>query len=134
MVEANINIPNPAMATTTVSQLHRIILANEPRLLREMLGHVFASTPGLEVVAVVENPLYLATIVNEEEAHWLIVTLDDANGVLPPYLAYHHSPPSLMAISADGRQVEIKTTKPDGHQERYTLYDISLDRLLNILR
>jgi len=134
MYEANINIPNPTMATTTVSQLHRIILANEPRLLREMLGHVFDSTPGLEVVALVENPIQLASVVHEEEAHWLIVSLDDANEALPAYLTYDHSPPSLMAISADGRQVEIKTTKPDGKPERYMLYDISLDNLLNILR
>ena len=133
MYEANLNLYHPPMATTQVAQLHRIILANEPRLLREMLGHVFDGTPGLQVVAIVENPVQLAAVVGQEKVHWLVVTLESGDGLAPTYLT-NDEPPSLLAISEDGRQVEVQRTTPDGNQEAYKLYDISLESLLSILR
>lgn len=134
MYEANVKIPNPSMGAPTTTQLHRIILANQPRLLREMLGRVFETTPGLEVVAVVENPIQLANITGREEAHWLIVTLGSENEAVMAYFTADNAPPSLLAISADGKQIEVQTTKPNGAQETYTLCDISLENLLAILR
>lgn len=138
----NLTLTKSPMATT-VSQLRRIILANQPRLLREMLGHVFAVTPGLQVVAEVDAPSQLLTVLGETEAHWLIVTLDShtlenthwpspsqINALAAKIIA---TPVSLMAISPDGRQVEIQTTETEGGRHTYTLYDISLAHLLSIL-
>lgn len=133
----NLTLTKSSMATK-VSQLRRIILANQPRLLREMLGHVFAVTPGLQVVAEVDAPSQLLAVLGQTEAHWLIVTLDrhklenEQWPLLSP-LNELATPASLMAISPDGRQVEIQTVETDGARHTYTLYDISLAHLLSIL-
>jgi hypothetical protein len=133
--KTDVTVYNQAMYTT-VSQLHRIILANQPRLLREMLGHVFAATPGLQVVAEIDDPAHLPAALAQAEVHWLIVTLDDGNW-LPPEVDGQTeetaTPSSLMAISPDGRQIEVQKTTTEGDRQTYALYDISLANLLSIL-
>lgn len=113
----------------------RIILANQPRLLREMLSRVFAATPGLQVVGEVENFVGLAELMTQVKAHWLIVTLD-GEGQSPLRVSNPGTglpTTSLMAISADGRQVEVQTAMADGGVHQYILYDVSLAVLLAIL-
>lgn len=113
----------------------RIILANQPRLLREMLSRVFAATPGLQVVGEVENFVGLAEVMTQVKAHWLIVTLDN-EGQSPLHISSAGTglpTTSLMAISADGRQVEVQTAMADGGVHQYILYDVSLAVLLAIL-
>jgi len=113
----------------------RIILANQPRLLREMLSRVFAATTGLQVVGEVENFVGLAEVMTQVKAHWLIVTLDNEDQsplrVSNPGTGLPTT--SLMAISADGRQVEVQTAMADGGVHQYILYDVSLAVLLAIL-
>jgi len=113
----------------------RIILANQPRLLREMLSRVFAATPGLQVVGEVENFVGLAELMTRVKAHWIIVTLD-GEGQSPLRVSSPSTglpTTSLMAISADGRQVEVQTAMADGGIHQYSLYDVSLTVLLAIL-
>ena len=133
--KADVTLCNQPMYTT-VSQLRRIILANQPRLLREMLGHVFAATPGLQVVAEVDDPMHLSAVMAQTEVHWLIVTLDNEDRS-PTQVAGQTEgiamPSSLMAISPDGRQIEIQTTTIDGGHQTYALSDITLANLLSIL-
>jgi|GEM_PF-2491418 len=113
----------------------RIILANQPRLLREMLSRVFAATPGLQVVGEVENFVGLAEVMTQVKAHWLIVTLDneDQSPLRVSNAGTGLPTTSLMAISADGRQVEVQTAMADGGVHQYILYDVSLAVLLAIL-
>ncbi len=113
----------------------QIVLANQPRLLREMLGRVFSITPGLRVVAEVEDAASLAEICDESQITWLIVTLG-SDGAVPSPLPTHtkgNQLLSLMAISPDGKQIEVQTTDADGSAQSYTFYDISLAVLLSIL-
>jgi len=113
----------------------RIILANQPRLLREMLSRVFAATTGLQVVGEVENFVGLAEVMTQVKAHWLIVTLDneDQSPLRVSNAGTGLPTTSLMAISADGRQVEVQTAMADGGVHQYILYDVSLAVLLAIL-
>jgi len=133
--EQNVNYISSQAMHAKVYNPCRIILANQPRLLREMLSRVFATIPTLQVVGEVDNFLGLAELIPRVQAHWLIVTLDSEG----------HSPlrvsnpgtglptTSLMAISADGRQVEVQTAMADGGVHQYILYDVSLAVLLAIL-
>ena len=119
----------------TVPPFQQIVLANQPRLLREMLGRVFSTTPGLQVVAEVEDATSLAEVCNKAQITWLIVTLG-SDGAVPtqlPNRAKGNAFLSLMAISPDGKQVEVQTTAADGNIQSYTFYDISLAVLLSIL-
>ncbi len=129
------NLPSHTQVMSAkVSPFQRIVLANQPRLLREMLGRVFSITPGLQVVAEVDDPAHLPAVISHSQANWLIVTLDGDNAALPtPNRVKDSSFLSLMAISADGKQIEVHTTTADGHAQSYTLYDISLSNLLAIL-
>jgi len=113
----------------------RILLANQPRLLREMLGRVFTTTPGLQVVGEVEEGVNLAAVMGQVQAHWLIVTLDsEAQAHLSnPTQPEQAHPTSLMAISTDGRQIEVQTHTAEGSVHRYILHDVSLAVLLSIL-
>jgi len=125
---------NQAM-NATVSSFQQIVLANQPRLLREMLGRVFSTTPGLEVVAEVDDATSLAEVCGRSQITWLIVTLG-SDGVVPPQLPNRtkgNAYLSLMAISPDGKQVEVHTTAENGNVKSYTFYDISLTVLLSIL-
>jgi len=129
------NLPSHSQSmSATASQSQRIVLANQPRLLREMLGRVFSMTPGLQVVAEVDDPNYLSEIIDQVQVNWLIVTLGSDGA--PPQISNRpkgSSVFSLMAISPDGKQIEVHTTTTDGNLQSYILYDISLAVLLSIL-
>jgi len=122
--------------SATASRQQRIVLANQPRLLREMLGHVFVSTAGLQVIAALDDPAQLSEIIREAQPTWLIVTLGSNSWELLKSLSCPagESVPSLLAISVDGKQIEVHTTNADGNVQSYSLYDISLENLLAILR
>ena len=128
------NLPSHTQAMSAkISPFQRIVLANQPRLLREMLGRVFSITPGLQVVAEVDDPMHLSDVISDSQANWLIVTLDGDGSAPLLNRAKESSFFSLMAISPDGKQVEVHTTTADGHAQSYTLYDISLSVLLSVL-
>lgn len=130
--------PNPVHNQTmnaTVHSFQQIVLANQPRLLREMLGRVFSTTPGLQVVAEVDDATSLAEVCGKAQISWLIVTLG-SDGAVPsslPSRTKGNALLSLMAISPDGKQVEVQTPAADGTVQNYTFYDISLAVLLAIL-
>lgn len=109
----------------------RIILANEPRLLREMLKRVFLKRCDLEVVAEVSNLSRLSEIIDRTRPQWVVVTLLP-NGALP---GYAHGLPVLyprlgiVAVASDGSRVKVKS----GDLFERDLEGISLNDLLAIL-
>ena len=127
--------PHVRPLSPAAAQLQRIILANQPRLLREMLGHVFAATPGLQVVAALDDATELSDVIGQAQAHWVVVTLGGDNWEPIQALSKPMAGPvpSLLAISADGKQVEVHTPTPGGSVQSYSFYDISLANLLAIL-
>jgi len=56
-------------------QTHRVVLANESRLLREMLERVIRKVPDLEVVGHAADPARLPSVLEETDAQWVIVSL-----------------------------------------------------------
>ncbi len=109
----------------------RVLLANEPRLFREMLQRVMQQTPGIEVVGEVTELSALREAVLETGAHWIIVALSD-DGQLPemiePLLVEF---PSLcvLAVANDGSRAEVKWAEI--HQE--SLANLSLTQMIGLL-
>jgi hypothetical protein len=109
----------------------RIILANEPRLLREMLKRVFLKRFDLQVVAEVSNFSRLSEVIDRTQPQWVVVSLLP-NGRLP---GYAHGLPALyprvgiVAVAGDGSRVKVKS----GDLFERDLEGISLDDLLAIL-
>jgi hypothetical protein len=109
----------------------RVIVANEPRLLRGMLRRALAQVPGLQVVDEIADPTELLTRLRETKAEWVIVSLWP-NGALPPVLEVLLSEYPLIClfgVAADGSQARVKCP---GHPEQ-TVSGLSLDDLVAIL-
>jgi hypothetical protein len=85
----------------------RVILANRPRLLRDLFMRVIDRNPRLQVVGVAETLRGLSERVRRLEADWIIVTLP-RNGVLPAVVAAlvgPSSPAGIVAVSSDGSRL-----------------------------
>lgn len=109
----------------------RVILANEPRLFREMLERVFSKQIDLQVVAEVLNLSQLPDVISQTRADWVVVTLLP-NGELPSYadlLISLHPRIGVLAVAWDGSQVKVKSCSMLEEE----LVGISLKDLLMIL-
>jgi DNA-binding NarL/FixJ family response regulator len=111
----------------------QIVLANEPRLLRKMLQRVLSNREGLCVTAEITTDTELASVVEETNPQWVVVSLwpkDEIPQVVRSLLAEH---PSLciLGLAADCSKVKIRCGTSS--QER-VLYSLSLDDLVEILR
>lgn len=110
---------------------HRIVLANESRLLREMLRHVINKSPELEIVGETQSISNLTSLVEKHNAHWVIVTLP-AGGEIPHKLndlLISDTAISVLAISNKGGKAKIRWV--DLHEESYI--DWSLQEMLHLL-
>ena len=112
-------------------QASRVILANEPRLLRGMLRRVIARIPGLEVVGEVTDPAMLPSLINETEAQWVLTSAWPEGR--PPsavqFLLAERSSVCVLGLAADGSQARIVCA---GASEE-TREGLSLEDLLTIL-
>jgi hypothetical protein len=112
-------------------QTSRVILANEPRLLRGMLQRVIARIPGLEVVGEAEDPTKLQSLINQTEAEWVITSIWP-EGFLPSAVRslVEHSSLCILGLAANGSQAKIVCA--DSLEE--TREGLSLDDLIAILQ
>jgi len=109
----------------------RVILANESRLIREMLERVIKKVPDLEVVGHAADAVRLPSLLEETDAQWVIVSLlpDSKIPAVADSLLAEHSSLRVLAIAVDGSQVKAKWVEP--HEK--DLGDLSLEELIDIL-
>jgi len=112
-------------------QTHRVVLANESRLLREMLERVIRKVPDLEVVGHATDAARLPSLLEETDAQWVIVSLlpDSKIPAVADSLLAEHPSLRLLAVAVDGSQVKAKWVEP--HEK--DLGDLSLEELIAIL-
>ncbi len=113
-------------------QARGIILANETRLMREMLRRAIGKAPGLCVAGEAVDPAQLPAMVEETGAQWVVTTLR-ADGRLPEAVeALSRGRPSLrvLAVSSDGGRAVVRGA---GREDR-VLVNLSLTDLIAILR
>lgn len=111
---------------------YRVVLANEPRLLRGLLHRVLQQAPGVQVVGQETDPTKLSSTVDESQADWVIVSLWQ-NGHLPASLralVAEHPSLCLMGMAPDGSQARIWSLE-NGEQ---SLNGLSLDDFVATLR
>jgi len=92
-------------------QRSRIVLANRPRIMRELLGRAIRRRPELCVVAEVTDLTRLPSAVEQTEADWVIVTLPPGGRiptVVTSLLAGHQSV-RVLAVTADGGQARVRS-------------------------
>jgi len=118
-----------AIPTTSVS---RIIMANQPRLWRDLLSYAIEKTPDLQVVGKVSNISKLYSFVEQSKPNWVIISLP-YNGNIPKIIAKFlnlHPSIAVMAVSQDGTHIKIKRA---ASRER-EIVNISLEELLILLK
>ncbi len=113
-------------------EAHQIIVANEQRLLRDMLERIFRKTPDFEAIVTRDNPDHISHLLERTEAEWVIISLN-GNGTMPSYvetLLEEHPKTRFLGMTADGSELKMKWVVP--HKAR--LEDLSLSDLLDALR
>ena len=113
-------------------QRRRIILANRPRLVRQLLGHAIRKHPELCIVAEVSDLTRLPSAVEQTEADWIVVTLPqsgDIPAMLTALLAAHRSV-CILAVAADATRAKVRCLSGRGHE----LEDPSLAGILAEMR
>jgi len=109
----------------------RIILANSSRLLREMLNRILRKTDNLDVIQEVSDYRMLPSVIENQEAEWVIVSLltdDTAPDWIDTYMR-EHPYVRFLTLSADGSSVKMKWL--ESHEK--DLSDLSLPEFLHIL-
>ena len=109
----------------------RIILADMPRFLREMLKRAFEQAPGLCVAGEVADLSHLSSAIERIGAQWIVVSLPPDGkmpAVVEPLLAAHPTV-RVLAVTNDGSQIKMQWVEP--HEQ--TLESLSLDELIAVL-
>jgi DNA-binding NarL/FixJ family response regulator len=119
-------------------QVKIILLANQPRMLREMLHRALDRTPDVRLVLETDKPNQIPRILDRVRADWLIASLnEDEQLPRPVQEAIQQNPSvSVLGLSADGSHVEVRGAVSHGESSegrRYSLENISLSELLTIL-
>jgi DNA-binding NarL/FixJ family response regulator len=111
---------------------YRVVLANEPRLLRGLLSRVLQQAPGVLVVGQEMDKAKLSSMVAERQADWVIVSLWQ-NGNLPAFLqalVAEHPSLCLLGMAADGSRART-WCQERGEQ---SLNSLTLDTFITTLR
>lgn len=106
---------------------NQVILANNSRLVREMLKHAINKNPCLEVVDVIGNPSKLPKVVKKEEPRWVVVSLSP-EGDLPQEVSKvlnHNTGINILGMTVDGSQAKLKyITAQEESLDKLTLHEL----------
>lgn len=111
---------------------HRVILANQPRLLREMLRRVISKAPDIHVIGETGDSATLCHLIAHRDAHWVVLSLNPDGGIpaLANTLLAENPGIKVIAVAADGSLVKVYWTEA---QERH-FADLSLTGFLGVMR
>lgn len=110
----------------------RIILANKPRLLREIIKHAFQRYPDMRIVGEVPESINLLQRVEQLNAHWIVISLPP-NGKFPAFvdLLVHDYPNiGILAFASDGSKAKARC----GDNSEEDLSDMTLNELMEVIR
>lgn len=117
-----------AMSVETIT----IVLANRPRILRELLHHALSTTEVAFQVVEVSDDGQLPAMLDRVAPQWTIIGALPNEETLPTTLATAYPGMGIMAVAPDGSQVSIITNNGNGPL-RSDYPDVSLAQLMNLL-
>jgi DNA-binding NarL/FixJ family response regulator len=81
----------------------RVLVANRPRLMRDLVLATVSDQPDIEVLAVLEDDSKIAQAVAESQPDVVIVALDkpDARPAICDYLLLHHPTVKVLAVAPE---------------------------------
>jgi DNA-binding NarL/FixJ family response regulator len=86
-----------------MNQRVRVVVANQPRLMRELVLETVGQQPDIEVLAEIEDESEIARVVNQSTPDFLIITLDEADKYPPVCddLLRRHPEMKILALAAE---------------------------------
>ena len=93
--------------------MRRIVLANQSRLLREMLQHAIEKNPRLHIVGQTADVPDLLQTVERTAPHWVILSLSP-EGKMPQaadIVVRLHSAVCVLAMTTDGSHAKVKCNR-----------------------
>lgn len=85
----------------------RVLVANQPRLLRELILSTFSDQPDIEIVGEVEDESEIRAKVNTTDPNFVVIALDDPNkrpAICDDLLREH---PNLRVIAVAARKESV---------------------------
>jgi DNA-binding NarL/FixJ family response regulator len=81
----------------------RVLVANKPRLMRELVLATISDQPDIEIVGQIHDDAEIAGAVEQTRPDFLIVTLDDSDKLSHPcrILLEHHPHLKVIAIASN---------------------------------
>ncbi len=113
-----------------------ILLANQPRMFRQLLQRALARASDRQVILEVDTPQQAELLLEQVSAHWLLLSLGPT-GEMPAMalrLMARHPHLSLLAIAVDRGRMEVMLARPGRPHRHVPLEDAGLASLLSILR
>ncbi len=127
-----------------------ILLANQPRMFRQLLQRALARASDRQVILEVDTPQQAELLLEQVSAHWLLLSLGPT-GEMPAMalrlmaiagemsalalrLIARHPHLSLLAIAVDRGRMEVMLARPGRPHRHVPLEDAGLASLLSILR
>lgn len=87
----------------------RILLANRPRMTRELLKEIMESQPDMEMVGEVLNPVDLLVAVRETEADAVILALQDSEEPgLTSHLLAEYPDLTIVGLASNGNTAFVR--------------------------
>ena len=90
-----------------------VVLANQPRMFREMLHRALGQIPGAQLILETEDPLQVPSILSRFQTDWPIVSLNSEDE-LPKSVKKaikEHPALSVLGFSEDSSRVEVQKKK-----------------------
>lgn len=109
----------------------RILLANVPRFLDEMLKRALANVPGLQIVGEVADWATLSSAIKQTGAQWIIVSLPSGYPMsqAASELLAAHPTIRLLNVATDGGHITIRWVEP----REQAIDEFSLNELTALL-
>jgi len=110
----------------------RIILANRPRLLREIIKRAFQRYPDMRIVGELSESINLLQCIEQLRAHWIVISLSP-NGKFPEFvdLLMHDYPNiGVLAFATDGSKAKARC----GDNSEEDLSNMTLNELMEVIR
>ena len=116
-----------------MNQPIRVVVANRPRLMRELLIEAIVEQPDIEILAEIQNEPDIGRIVDEKRPDILIIALEDSDvrPTICDILLQRFPAMKILAVSPDRNSSMFYWASMDIHESQV---EVSEAGILNTLR
>src|SRR5260370_27240515 len=117
----------------SVAQVIRVAMANQPRMMRELIAESLATEEGVEVVAQIIDEAEISRVIEETKPEFLFVSLDSRRFGRPERedMLQRHPEIQIMALASDGNSFTLFSAS-DGI--RSVTYKAAEAEILDVMR